>query len=54
MRSGVVSLVASAVASTGASAVAIKSPGRASFAHHCGDCGAANLPTTLHHLGVCA
>lgn len=54
MRPGVVSLVASAVASTGASAVAIKSPGGADFRHHNGDCGAAILPTALHHSGVCA
>jgi len=54
MRSGVVSLVASLVASTGASPVAIKSPGRAGFPHRSGDCAAAILPTTLHHSGVCA
>lgn len=52
MRSGVVSPVASAVASTGASPVAIKSPGRAGFPHRDGECGAAILPTALHHLGV--
>ncbi len=54
MRPGVVSLVASAVASTGASLVAIKSPGRAGFPHRGGECAAAILPTALHHLGVCA
>jgi hypothetical protein len=54
MRSGVVSLVASLVASTGASPVAIKSRGRVSFPHRSGDCAAAILPTTLHHFGVCA
>lgn len=54
MRSGVVSLVASAVASTGASPVAIKSPGRAGFPHRGGECAAVILPTALHHFGVCA
>lgn len=54
MRLSVVSLVASAVASTGASPVAIKSPGRAGFPHRGGECGAVTLPTTLHHSGVCA
>jgi|GEM_PF-6866519 len=52
MKPGDVSLVTSAVASTGASPVAIKSPGRADFPDHDGDCGVAMLPTTLHHLGV--
>lgn len=50
----VVSLVASAVVSTGASPVAIKAPGRASFPHRGGECGAPILPTALHHSGVCA
>jgi hypothetical protein len=54
MRPDVVSLVASAVASTGASPVAIKSPGRAGLPHRGGVCGAAILPTALHHFGVCA
>jgi hypothetical protein len=54
MRCGVVSLVVSLVASTGASPVAIKSPERAGFPHRGGDCGAEILPTTLHHSGVCA
>jgi hypothetical protein len=54
MRPSVASLVASAVASTGASPVAIKSPGRTGFPHRGGECGGAILPTTLHHLGVCA
>jgi hypothetical protein len=50
----VVSLVALAVASTGASPVAIESSARASFPHRGGDCGAEILPTTLHHSGVSA
>jgi hypothetical protein len=54
MRSGVVSVVASAVASTGASPVGIKSPGRAGFPHRDKECGVAILPTALHHFGVCA
>jgi hypothetical protein len=54
MRSGVVSLVASAVASTGASPVAIKSLESADFPHWGGDCGCGILPTTLHHSEVCA
>lgn len=54
MKPGVVSLVASAVASTGASPVAIKSPGRAAFSQRGGECAAAILPTALHHSGVCA
>jgi hypothetical protein len=52
MKGGVVSLVALPVASSGASPVAIQSPGRAGFPHRDRDCGAAFLPTTLHHLGV--
>lgn len=46
--------VASLVASTGASPVAIESPARAGFPHRGGDYGAAILPTTLRGAGVCA
>lgn len=47
MRSGVVSLVASAVGSPGASLVAINLRRRAAMPHRSGKCGAAILPTTL-------
>jgi hypothetical protein len=52
MRSGVVSLVASAVASPGASLVAINLRRRAAMAHRSGECGAAVLLITLRDLGV--
>lgn len=52
MRSGVVSLVASAVGSPGASLVAINLRRRAAMPHRSGECGAAILPTTLRDLGV--
>lgn len=54
MRPGVVSLVAWAVASTGASPVAIESLGKAGFPHRSGESAAAILPTALHHSGACA
>jgi hypothetical protein len=54
MRSGVVSLVASAVGSTGASLVAINLRRGAAMPHRGGECGAAILPITLRDLGVCA
>jgi hypothetical protein len=52
MSPGVVSLVASAVASAGASPVAINLRQRASVRQRSGDCAAAILPTTLRDLGV--
>jgi hypothetical protein len=52
MRSGVVSLVASAVVSPGASLVAINLRRRAAKSHSSGECGAAILPTYLRDLGV--
>lgn len=52
MSPGVVSLVASAVASLGASPVAISLRRRAAMPQRSGDCGAAILPTTLRDLGV--
>jgi hypothetical protein len=52
MRFGVVSLVASAVGSPGASLVAINLRRRAAVPHRSGECGAAILPTTLRDLGV--
>jgi len=52
MRSGVVSLVALAVGSPGASLVAINLRRRAAMPHRSGECGAAILPTTLRDLGV--
>jgi hypothetical protein len=52
MRSGVVSLVASAVASPDASPVAINLRRRAARAHRSGECAAANLPTTSRDSGV--
>jgi len=52
MRSGVVSLVVSAVGSPGASLVAINLCRRVAMAHRSSECGAAILPTTLRDLGV--
>jgi hypothetical protein len=52
MRSGVVSLVASAVGSPGASLVAINLPRWAAMPHRGGGCGAAILPITLRDFGV--
>jgi hypothetical protein len=52
--SAVVSMVASAVVSTGTLPVAIKAPRRAGFPHSGGEWAAANLPTTHHHLRLCA
>lgn len=52
MRSGVVSLVASAVGSPGVSLVAINLCRRAATPHRNSECGAAILPTTLRDLGV--
>jgi hypothetical protein len=52
MRFGVVSLVASVVASPGASLVAINLRRRAAMPHRSGECGAAILPITLRDLGV--
>lgn len=52
MRSGVVSLVASAVGSPGASLVAINLRRWAAMPHRSGECGAAILPTYLRDLGV--
>lgn len=52
MSPGVVSLVASAVASAGASLVAINLRRKAGLPQRGGDCGAEILPTTLRDLGV--
>jgi hypothetical protein len=52
MRSGVVSLVASAVGSPGASLVAINLCRKAAMPHRSGECGAAILPTTICDVGV--
>jgi hypothetical protein len=52
MRSGVVSLVASAVVSHGVSLVAINLRRGAAMPHRSGECGAAILPITLCDSGV--
>jgi hypothetical protein len=52
MRSGVVSLVASAVGSPGVSLDAINLRRRAAMPHHSSECGAAILPITLRDFGV--
>jgi hypothetical protein len=54
MRSGVVSLVVSAVASPDASLVAINLRRRAAMPHRSSECGVAISPTTLRDLGVIA
>lgn len=52
MSPGVVSLVASAVASLGASPVAISLRRGAAIPQRSGDCAVAILPTTLRDFGV--
>lgn len=52
MSPGVAPLVASVVASLGASLVGINLRGRAALPHRSGDCRAEILPTTLRDVGV--